>query len=451
MHPNNVDDIIELVRTALEAGKLDDAILALRSLHPADRADAFMARDDSDQQTLLTGLDTQDRADLLEEMPGEDAAELASEFTPHELAEVLDEMYPEDAADILGDLPKAQAASTLAQMEEAPEVTPLLGYRVDSAGGIMSPEFFALSESETADEVIQRLRREQLGAETPYYLYVVSNLGELVGIVPLRELITADPHTTVRSIMRSDIVSVSVDTDQEELAQVMKRYRLLLMPVVDDNQRLVGVVKNEDLVDVIEEEATEDMYRLGGLADGQLQVWSPFRKSVARRLPWLYVNLVTAFLAAWVVSLFRSTLEELALLAIFQGIIAGQGGNAGTQTLTLIVRGLALGEVEFSDSARVLGREILIGLLHGAAVGAAVGIGAYWWMGMPWLGVIAAIAMVGTMLAAACAGTLFPLLLRFVKLDPALASGVLVTTITDCVGFGLFLYLATVFLPWLKP
>ncbi|MEK7327444.1 MAG: magnesium transporter [Chloroflexota bacterium] len=200
----------------------------------------------------------------------------------------------------------------------------------------------------------------------------------------------------------------------------------------------------------MEEEATEDIYRLANVSDGDLQVFSPVSLSVRKRLPWLLVNLFTAFLAASVVSLFETTIAKVAVLAVFQSIVAGQGGNAGTQTLAMMVRGMALGEIEFKDAFRALAREAGIGVLHGIAVGICVGIGAYLWKGIPVLGVVISLAMVGNMIAAGIAGTLVPLTLRALKLDPALASAVIVTTVTDCVGFGLFLGLATLFLPYLQ-
>ncbi len=446
MRPEDVEQILGKVRVALEGGRIDDAIQALMTLHPVDQAEAFLELDEPTQREVLTKLDAQARAEILEEMPDGDAAEIASELPPQELADVLDEMNPEVAADILSGLTQEQAASTLERMEEATEVEPLLKYRDDTAGGLMSPEFIALDGSMTAEAVIAFLRAERPVEDIPYYLYVVGAAGELLGVIPLRELIAAAPETPISAIMTADVLSVPLDTDQEELAQISKRYRLLLLPVVDEAGRLVGVVKSSDLVEVIEEEATEDIFRLGGVSDGQIQLWSPVSKSIARRLPWLMVNLGTAFMAAWVVNLFHDTLAKLAVLAVFQGIIAGQGGNAGTQTLTLIVRGLALGEIEFSDTLRALVRELFIGLIHGVVVGTAVGLGAYVWMDMPFLGVVAAVSMVGTMLAAACAGTLIPLVLRVCRIDPALASGVLVTTVTDCVGFGLFLYLASLYI-----
>src|SRR4029079_1492561 len=244
--------------------------------------------------------------------------------------------------------------------------------------------------------------------------------------------------------------SVTAGTDQEEVARVMQRYNLLALPVVDTEGKLVGVINYADTVNVMEEEATEDIYRLANVGDGDLQVWSPIGLSVRRRLPWLVINLGTDFLAASVIGLFEATIARLAVLAVFQSIVAGEGGNAGTQTLALMVRGLALGEIEFHDTWRVLLREAGIGLMHGAVVGVLVAIGAWLWRGIPILGLVLGLAMAGNLVAAGVAGTLVPLSLKWLKLDPALASAVIVTTVTDCVGFGLFLGLATLFLPYLK-
>jgi magnesium transporter len=228
----------------------------------------------------------------------------------------------------------------------------------------------------------------------------------------------------------------------------MSRYDLLALPVVDEGGHMLGVITYDDVVDVIEEEASEDILHLGGVLDEE-RVTGPVRVSVRQRLPWLYVNLLTAFLAAGVIGLFQHTIEQLAVLAAFQSIVAGQGGNAGTQALTVVVRSLALGEIELRDVWRILLKEIAVGALNGLAVGTAVGVFAYITQGSLLLGLIIAVAMVGNMLAAGLAGALVPLLLKKLKLDPALGSGVIVTTVTDVVGFGLFLGLATVFIQWL--
>ncbi len=449
MEPSLIDATLDRVRAALESGKVDEAIAALATLHPADRADAFADLPRDEQEEILPRLDAQATADLLEELEDPEAAEVAAQLPSETLADVLDEMDPDEAADILGDLPPEQAASALAQMEEADEVIPLLAHPDDTAGGLMTSVFYALRRQTTAQMAIEFLRQHHPDGEAPYYLYVVDRFNTLIGIVGLRDLIVAEPHATIESIMKRDVASVPVGTDQEEVARIMSRYGLAALPVVDGDGKLVGVINYDAIVDVIEEEATEDIYRLSNVSDGDLQIFSPVRLSVRRRLPWLLVNLGTAFLAASVISLFEATIAKLAVLAVFQSIVAGQGGNAGTQTLAMVVRGLALGEIEFKDAWRAMAREAGIGLIHGMTVGVCVAIGAWLWRGIPILGLVIGLAMVGNLIAAGIAGTLVPLTLKALKLDPALASAVIVTTVTDCVGFGLFLGLATLFLPYL--
>jgi magnesium transporter len=449
MEQKVIDTVLERVRALLEDGKVDDAIGALATLHPADRAEAFADLPQDDQEDILPRLTTEHAAELLEELEDEEAAEAAAHLSSETLADVLDEMEPDEAADILGDIPAERAADILARMEDADEVIPLLAHPDDTAGGLMTSEVYALRRQMTAQNAIDFLRQLQPDAETPYYLYVVDRDGRLIGIVGLRDLIVAHPEATIESIMRRDVQRVPVGTDQEEVARIMQHYDLLALPVVTADGRLAGIIHYDDIVDVIEAEATEDIYRLSNVADGDLQVWSPVRLSVRRRLPWLVVNLGTAFLAAGVISLFEGTIARLAMLAVFQSIVAGTGGNAGTQTLAIMVRGLALGEIEFRDVSRALLREALIGAMHGVVVGVLVAIGAWLWRGIPALGLVIGLAMIGNLVAAGLAGTLVPLTLRALKLDPALASAVIVTTVTDIVGFGLFLGLATLFLPLL--
>lgn len=451
MEQTQIDIVLEQVRAALETGRVEEAITALATLHPADRAEAFSELPPDEQGEILPRLNTEATADLLEELEDEEAAEVAAQLSTETLADVLDEMEPDEAADLLGDLPPAQAADALAQMEEPEEVLPLLAHADDTAGGLMTSDFYALRRQTTAQLAIDFLRQQSPSSDTPYYLYVVDREQKLIGIVGLRDLIIAPPDATIESIMQRNVRSVVVGTDQEEVAQLMQKYDLLALPVVDAEGKLMGVIHYDDIADVMEEEATEDLYRLNNVSsEGDLGVWSPVRLSIRRRLPWLLINLLTAFLAASVIGLFEATIAQLAVLAVFQSIVAGAGGNAGTQTLAIMVRGLALGEIEFKQVRRAILREAGIGLMHGAVVGVAVALGAWLWKGVPLLGLIIGLAMVGNLVAAGIAGTIVPLALKAFKLDPALASAVIVTTVTDCVGFGLFLGLATLFLPYLQ-
>jgi len=445
MQSTEVEQTLEAIRGALDRDALDEAIKLLENLRAPDQAEVFNELELEDQTAILPRLNPDESADILEELEDEDAAEIAERLDTDTLSRIVDEMEPDEAADLLGDLSREQANEVLERLEDPEEVRPLMIHPDETAGGRMTTEFLALRRRMTAGEAIEALRNWAPDEELNYYLFVVDRDNILRGVVPLRKLITAPPTTPIQSLMSADVISVPAGTDQEEVARIMSRYSLLALPVVDETGHLLGMITHDDLVDVIEEEATEDIYRLAGVLDEE-RVFSPIRASVRRRLPWLYVNLMPAFLAAWVISQFKGTIERVAILAAFQAIVAGQGGNAGTQALTVMVRSLALGEVTLRDVWSTLLKEVLVGLINGLAVGAAVGLIAMILQGKPALGLIIGLAMVGNMIAAGFAGALVPVVLKRLKIDPALASGVIVTTVTDVTGFALFLGLSTIFI-----
>jgi magnesium transporter len=281
-----------------------------------------------------------------------------------------------------------------------------------------------------------------------FYLYVVDDRRHLVGVVSLRRLLLVSPETPLKRIMTADLISARVDTDQEEVARQVASYNLLAVPVVDEENKLVGVITVDDVIDVIKDEATEDIMRLAGVA-GDERVFTPAPESLRKRLPWLGVNLGTAFLAAAVVGLFQSTIAQITALAVFMPIVAGMGGNAATQTLTVIVRGIALGELTWANSRKALIKEALVGLGNGVTLGLVAALVAYFTKGDPVLGLLLCAAMIINMFVAATAGTLIPLGLRAMNIDPALASSVFITTMTDVFGFASFLGLATIFIKYL--
>ena len=339
------------------------------------------------------------------------------------------------------------AVLDLLERREAGDVQNLLEYAEQTAGRIMNPNVFALSEDLTAGEAIGALQTSR-DVEMVFYLYVVDVRRHLVGVVSLRRLLLVATETPLKRIMTTDIMSARVDTDQEEVARVVASYNLLAIPVVDEEHKLVGIITVDDVIDVIKDEATEDIYRLAGMA-GDEHVSTPPAEALRKRLPWLGVNLVTAVMAAAVVALFQETISQVVALAVFMPVVAGMGGNAATQTLTVTVRGIALGELTWENSRKALVKEILIGLGNGCVLG-FVAAGVAWAMqGNPVLGLILGVAMVLNMLVAATAGTLIPIMLRALHVDPALASSVFITTLTDVFGFLSFLGLGTLFLPYL--
>lgn len=387
-------------------------------------------------------------AETLGEMEPEDSAELLAKLNREEAIKILSRMDPDDAVDILEELPETVQQELLSRLgrEEAEVLTDLLAYPPDTAGGLMSPEVVALSLDMTVQEAIDLLRRRVEEAASIYYAYAVDDTGILQGVLSLRDMALAQPNTRLASLLMRDIIAVPVDADAEEVAHLFDKYNYLALPVVDNDKKLLGVITVDDVIDVIREEATEDIYRSQAVPLEE-RVDTPWHESLKLRLPWLAFNLLTALLAAAVVGIFESTIAKLAALAVLMPIIAGQGGNTGMQTVTIVTRGIALGEVPKGRGWYLLAKEFLLGLLNGFVIGAMVGVAAFVWKGALYLGLVAFLAMVLNMLAACLSGAVIPLSLRALRLDPALASSVLLTTVTDVLGFGFLFVLARLFLP----
>jgi magnesium transporter len=441
----DIDAILAQVRTALANGRWDQAAALIEALRPPDQADLFGELPPTEQDQLLPRLDIEDSADILEELEEEEAAEVAARLDPAELARILDEMEPDEAADLLGDIPPEQAAEALAAMEEPEEVRPLLVHADETAGGLMTSARVTLHRQMTAGQAIAHIRAMAPDSDEVYYLFVVDEDVRLVGVVSLRQLIIASPATRVSEIMDSDVIHVEAGADQEEAARLMSRYDLLALPVTDAQDHLLGLITHDDLVEVLEEEATEDIYRLGGVPEEQ-PADAPVSSALRTRLPWLIVNLMTAMASAAVLSLFESTIARVAALAAFFPVVAGVSGSAGTQTLTIIVRGLALGELEPKDGLGALAREAVVGLANGLSIGGLVALIAVVWKGTPMLGVVAGLATLLNMVGAATAGVLVPLGMQLLRVDPALASPILVTTVSDALGYLFYLGMATLVL-----
>ncbi len=434
------------IEKALEEGRTSEAIAIWLNLHPADRAEVFQRLDEEHQHALITNLDVASIADLLEELDDEEAAETAEEIPTDKLADVLDEMEPDEAADLLGDLPPEQAREALAEMEDADEVRPLLGYPDESAGGLMTTTYIALRRQTTAAQAIEFLRQVSDRTEIPFYIFVVDKERRLVGVVDLRDLLAVPPDTVMEDIMDPDVIYVTAGTDQEKVAHIMAKYDLAAIPVVDSKRRLIGVITYDDIVDVLEEEATEDIYHLASVSDEDIDPESPLIEQLKGRLPWLYLNTLTALFASWVISHFENIIAQAAVLALFQSVVAGQGGNAASQNVAMTVRAIALGKLSPKALVRVLIKQFFAGLLLGILVGSVVGIGVYFWRGNLYLSLVLGLALVGNLSVGSVVGVLVPLALQAIGVDPALASSILVTAVTDSSGFFIFLTLASHFL-----
>lgn len=447
-----IDLVLDSVKRLLRIGATANLLNLLQKQHPADLAQVFGSLLDTERQAvfaLLVERSPRMAMETVSEMGREEGAKLLTGRSADEVAKLLQELESDDAAALIDYLPEELQHEVLELMrrKESGEVESLLEYGEQTAGRIMNPQVFALSEDLTVAEAITALQSSR-DVEMVFYLYVVDGRRHLVGVTSLRRLLLVSPETPLKRIMTPEVTSVRVDTDQEEVARLVASYNLLAVPVVDEESKLVGVVTVDDVIDVIKDEAAEDLLRLAGVS-GDERIETPVTEAIRKRLPWLGINLITAFVAAAVVAAFEGTIQQVTALAIFMPVVAGMGGNAATQTLTVIVRGLALGEVSFASARKALAKEAAIGLGNGVVLGLLAAGMAVMMKQDPMLGLVLGMAMLVNLFVAATAGTLVPLGLKALKVDPALGSSVFITTFTDMVGFAAFLGLATVFLRYL--
>jgi magnesium transporter len=447
-----LDVVVDSVKRLLRIGATGNLTNLLQKQHPADLAQILNTLHERERHatfSILVERNSKLAMEALSELGPEAGAALLADRSAEEIARFVQELPSDDAAALIDYLPEELSVSVLELMrrKESATVENLLEYAEQTAGRIMNPKVFALSEELTVGEAITELQSSR-DVEMVFYLYVVDVRRHLVGVVSLRRLLLVAPETPLKRIMTTELISVRVDTDQEEVARQVASYNLLAIPVVDEENKLMGVITVDDVIDVIKDEATEDIYRLAGVS-GDERVSTPPADSLRLRMPWLAVNLVTAFLAASVVGLFEGTIARVTTLAIFMPIVAGMGGNAATQTLTVIVRGIALGELTWANARKALLKEVSVAFANGVVIGLLAAGVAWLFRGDPVIGMLLAAAMVINLCVAATAGTLIPLGLRAMRIDPALASSVFITTLTDVAGFASFLGLATVFLRYL--
>jgi len=386
-------------------------------------------------------LDPNTAADVLAEMNAEDAAHVIEDMETPEASMVLAAMDPDDRVDILEHVAKPLHDELVAELgdEDREEVRQLEQYPPDTAGGIMTTDVTSLYEYISVDDAIHLLRRLSEELEQMFYVYVIDRRKHLVGVLSMRDLILAQPSRRLRDIMIPNVRSVPASMDQEEVANIMRRYGYLAMPVVDEQNRLVGLITHDDVVDVMEEEATEDVLKMFG-AGAEERLNSPWQFSFKKRVWWLLVNLGTAFLAGAVVGGFEDTLQKLTALAIYMPIVAGMGGNASAQAMAVAVRGLALGRVDRKVLRHVLYRELFVGVLTGLAVGLVTAGIALMWQGDVRLGLVVGLALIINHTLACTSGAAIPFIMKSLGFDPAQSATIFATTVTDVVGFfGLFM------------
>jgi len=363
------------------------------------------------------------------------------------IVEVLDHMPTDDVADLIGQLPKQKSDAILEMMkkEGSEEVEGLLHYDDDTAGGIMNPDFVALREETTAREAIESLQKEHLDVEMPFYLYAVDEYGKLVGVSSLRQLVVVPPEERLKDFMSTDVFSVETSMDQEEVAKIVARYNILAVPVVDETNRLVGIVTVDDVIDIFREEATEDILKMAGVGEEFVETQSVIR-STRIRLPWLFASCIGGIIAFFVISHFEGSIKKLAYLAAFIPVIMGMGGNIGTQSSTIVVRGLATGRLNIRDTWAVVFKELSVGFILGAFYGFMIGLVAQLQYSTSMLAVSVGLAVISSMAVAALVGSIVPLGFARINVDPAVATGPFVTTAIDIVSVYFYFRIATTLL-----
>ncbi len=423
--------------------------------HPSDLLDLIEEFELEEKVELMQRLSDDDAALILQEMENFEQADILPLLDKEQARKILKNLASDDAADLIGELSPEEAEEMLqliSEEEEPVDLSDLLKYPEESAGGIMTTEYISLPADIPVEDAISRLREIAPEAETIYYVYVVNEEGQLIGVLSLRDLIASSDGTLLKNIMRRNVISVNAGLDQEEVARIVSKYDLLAVPVVDEEERLLGIITVDDVIDVLEQEATEDIYRLAGASEveGMELTEAPVGKVVRLRLPWLLISMAGGILSGSVIGVYRNTLETIVMLAIFIPVIMGMGGNVGTQSSTIFVRGLATGEIDRSEVWSYFFREIRVGLTMGAICGALISVIAYIWQGNPYLGLVVGISMLITISVATLIGTLVPLLLNKANIDPAITAGPFVTTIKDFTGLIIYFIIASAFLEYLR-
>ena len=439
--------LVRLLRNQLPS----QAREVLKRLHAADLAELCLYLPRTEREMFVKLLIESDRAGtILSEVEEEVFSVIREYLDENKLVGILQEMPTDDAADIINMLDEDERERVFKKLTGTQKraIGQLLGYGEDTAGGVMTTEVHAFPADMTVADVIEELRHEEQ-KEVVLTIYIVSEHGHLVGVAPFRSLVFASPDQSVSEIMMKDPVHVNVEDSREDAARLIAQYDLLSLPVVEENGKLEGVITVDDAIDVMYDEATEDMFRLANL-DAEENVFSPVTRSIKLRLPWMIFNLITITCVAVTVNFFKGTLEKYIALAVLMPLIAGMSGNAGTQALTVVVRGLALGEIDFKHGMRVLMKEIRVGLIAGCIIGILMGMLSYAWFGNIYLGLIVLTAMVINLVLACLFGSIIPITLKKINLDPALGSSMFVTMIADIGGFAIFLGLATVFIRYLE-
>ncbi len=433
----------QAILSAVDAGRSNQIRGLVRPLHPADVADLLSRLDAEQRRAVIEAIRGRFDPEILPYLDEAVREDVFETLGTRDVAAMLAELDSDDAIDLMTDLDEDERKLLLEAVPPADRVVLEQGltFPDSSAGRLMQREVVAVPTHWTVGQTIDFMRTEAELPENFQEIYVVSAGNRLDGVVTLAKLLRAKRPVRIADIMSAEMRPVPPTTDQEEVAQMFRRYGLVSTPVVDDTGQLLGRITVDDVVDVIDEEAEEDLLKLGGVSESDIS--SSLLETARSRFVWLLVNLVTAFIAASVIAMFADTIAQVVALAVLAPIVASMGGNAGTQSLTVAVRALAMREIGRTNALRVIVKEVALGVINGAVFGCAVGLVAWAWFGKPMIGVVIGLALILNLMAAGLAGMTIPLILERLGVDPAVASGVFLTTVTDVVGFFTFLGLAT--------
>mmetsp|Transcript_599 Transcript_599/g.418 ORF Transcript_599/g.418 Transcript_599/m.418 type:complete len:451 (-) Transcript_599:841-2193(-) len=440
--------IIDTIKRLLRRRAVTHLQKLVNKTHAADLSVIFRSLTLADQKKLFDMIkNTEQKGILFRELDDDIFLNLIDGMDIDALVEVIEGMPSDDVADIIGKLSPEKSDAILKKMESegSKEVEDLLNYGNDTAGGIMVPDFIALSEDITAKEAIESLQKEYIDVEMPFYLYIVDRYEKLVGISSLRQLVVVPPETPLKDFMTTDVISVQTDIDQEEVARIVARYDILAVPVVDKSNKLVGIVTVDDVIDIIREEATEDILKMVGAGDEYVETKS-ILKSTKTRLPWLFASCIGGIIAFFVIEHFNTTLAQFAYLAAFIPVIMGMGGNIGTQSSTIVVRGLATRRINVRDFWKIVFKELTIGSILGLIYGLIIGSVAQFSYSAAFAAISVGLSVLCSMSIASLVGSLVPMLFAKINIDPAVATGPFVTTSIDIISVSFYFQIVTILL-----
>jgi magnesium transporter len=447
MSQDDYKKLLDDIKPMIENKAYQELENSLAPLHPADLADLLEQLEGEERISVFSLLAPERAGEVLVQISPPIQESLANELDDQKLTLILNELDSDDATDIFSHLPKERTEDIISLLK--PEVTEglkrLIRYETDTAGGIMALEFVSVNANSTIREAIENIREKSEEVEKLYYVWVVDDHGTLLGVVSMKDLLLEPIDTKIKDIMNTDVISVDVDTDQEEVARIVKQYDLTHVPVVNGQHKLIGRITNDDIIDVIDEEASEDFSLMAGMLDQEIAEESALKMSRAR-LPWLLLCLLGELFSALIINHFHGSIEKILALSFFIPVVMAMGGSTGNQAATVVIRGLATGEISMVHTGKRLLTELWVALINGILCGILLGLVVSFWLSDPHLGIGIGASLITVILFSGSFGAFIPLLLKKLNIDPALAAGPFITTSNDILGLLIYLSIITHFL-----